>query len=441
MNQGAREGGAAPTPKVQQGSSSSRGTSSRDGSRRLDADTRSTRTSRQPAPPPPNSTTPITNLVPPSHPNHQHKQALEREGVETVFAYPGGASMEIHQALTRSETISNILCRHEQVRRGCEFFLWGEGGRRCRAKMQRRPQRLRRRACGGVGGWVKAPQPPRGSLPPTLTAPYALQPPSKTQKPKLKNHPQGEIFAAEGYAKVTGRVGVCIATSGPGATNLVTGLADAMMDSVPLVAITGQVPRKLIGTDGFQVGGWAGVWCGWVDGVDGWVGLGGWLDGRGQVLRPQQAGRRQQVEAAGVAPRCWTSQRHQHAAAAPAAGSSLWRASVARRPKKTPPTQQLARASPHLTRFDRSNDTRPALTSPPLPFDRSNHSNPQETPIVEVTRAITKHNYLVMDIKDLPRVIKEAFYLARWGLGLGIGWFKGGFGGRVGWGGVGWVIW
>ena len=52
---------------------------------------------------------------------------------------------------------------------------------------------------------------------------------------------QGEIFAAEGYAKCTGNVGVCIATSGPGATNLVTGLADAMMDSVPLVAITGQV--------------------------------------------------------------------------------------------------------------------------------------------------------------------------------------------------------
>lgn len=52
---------------------------------------------------------------------------------------------------------------------------------------------------------------------------------------------QGEIFAAEGYAKVTGDVGVCIATSGPGATNLVTGLADALLDSVPMVAITGQV--------------------------------------------------------------------------------------------------------------------------------------------------------------------------------------------------------
>jgi acetolactate synthase-1/2/3 large subunit len=141
-------------------------------------------------------------------------QALEREGVDTLFAYPGGASMEIHQALTRSETARNVLCRHEQ----------------------------------------------------------------------------GEIFAAEGYAKVTGRVGVCIATSGPGATNLVTGLADALLDSVPLVAITGQVPRKLIGTDGFQ-----------------------------------------------------------------------------------------------------------------------------ETPIVEVTRQITKHNYLVMDVNDIPRVVKEAFYLARTG--------------------------
>ena len=56
---------------------------------------------------------------------------------------------------------------------------------------------------------------------------------------------QGEIFAAEGYAKVTGEVGVCIATSGPGATNLVTGLADALLDSVPMVAITGQVEDGL----------------------------------------------------------------------------------------------------------------------------------------------------------------------------------------------------
>ncbi|GMH42623.1 hypothetical protein BSKO_10542 [Bryopsis sp. KO-2023] len=141
-------------------------------------------------------------------------QALEREGVKTVFAYPGGASMEIHQALTRSGSVRNVLCRHEQ----------------------------------------------------------------------------GEIFAAEGFAKVTGQVGVCIATSGPGATNLVTGLADALLDSVPMVAITGQVPRRFIGSDAFQ-----------------------------------------------------------------------------------------------------------------------------ETPIVEVSRQITKHNYLVMDVNDIPRIVKEAFYLARTG--------------------------
>lgn len=141
-------------------------------------------------------------------------QALERQGVDIVFAYPGGASLEIHQALTRSDTVQNVLCRHEQ----------------------------------------------------------------------------GEIFAAEGYSKTTGRVSVCIATSGPGATNLVTGLADALLDSVPMVAITGQVPRALIGTDSFQ-----------------------------------------------------------------------------------------------------------------------------ETPIVEVSRQITKHTYLVMDVNDIPRVVKEAFFLARSG--------------------------
>ena len=139
-------------------------------------------------------------------------EALEREGVDCVFAYPGGASMEIHQSLTKSKTqIRNVLCRHEQ----------------------------------------------------------------------------GEVFAAEGYAKCTGKVGVCIATSGPGATNLVTGLADALLDSVPMVAITGQVPRRMIGTDAFQ-----------------------------------------------------------------------------------------------------------------------------ETPTVEITRQITKHNYLVMNVEDIPRVVREAFFLA-----------------------------
>ncbi|KAJ6374517.1 hypothetical protein OIU78_030096 [Salix suchowensis] len=138
-------------------------------------------------------------------------EALEREGVKDVFAYPGGASMEIHQALTRSDRIRNVLPRHEQ----------------------------------------------------------------------------GGVFAAEGYARSSGLPGVCIATSGPGATNLVSGLADALLDSVPLVAITGQVPRRMIGTDAFQ-----------------------------------------------------------------------------------------------------------------------------ETPIVEVTRSITKHNYLVLDVDDIPRIVREAFFLA-----------------------------
>ncbi|KAJ9683240.1 hypothetical protein PVL29_019001 [Vitis rotundifolia] len=138
-------------------------------------------------------------------------EALEREGVKHVFAYPGGASMEIHQALTRSNIIRNVLPRHEQ----------------------------------------------------------------------------GGVFAAEGYARASGRPGVCIATSGPGATNLVSGLADAMLDSIPIVAITGQVPRRMIGTDAFQ-----------------------------------------------------------------------------------------------------------------------------ETPIVEVTRSITKHNYLVLDVEDIPHIVREAFFLA-----------------------------
>ncbi|MBI3852190.1 MAG: biosynthetic-type acetolactate synthase large subunit [Verrucomicrobia bacterium] len=102
--------------------------------------------------------------------------ALEREGVDTIFAYPGGASMEFHQALTKSKKIRTILPRHEQ----------------------------------------------------------------------------GGAFAAEGYARATGRAGVCMATSGPGATNLVTGIADAYMDSIPLVAITGQVPQAMIGKGGFQ---------------------------------------------------------------------------------------------------------------------------------------------------------------------------------------------
>jgi len=104
-------------------------------------------------------------------------QCLVNHGVDVVFAYPGGASMPIHQALTRFESrVRTILPRHEQ----------------------------------------------------------------------------GGGFMAEGYARSTGRVGVCVATSGPGATNFVTCLADAKLDSVPLVAITGQVSTPVIGTDAFQ---------------------------------------------------------------------------------------------------------------------------------------------------------------------------------------------
>ena len=76
------------------------------------------------------------------------------------------------------------------------------------------------------------------------------------QYPQLRHilvrHEQAAAMAADGYARATGRVGVCIATSGPGATNLVTGIACAQMDSVPIVAITGQVPRAAIGKDAFQ---------------------------------------------------------------------------------------------------------------------------------------------------------------------------------------------
>jgi len=68
----------------------------------------------------------------------------------------------------------------------------------------------------------------------------------------LVRHEENAAFAAEGYARATGKVGVCCATSGPGATNLTTGLVDAMMDSIPIVALTGQVSTKLIGTDAFQ---------------------------------------------------------------------------------------------------------------------------------------------------------------------------------------------
>lgn len=103
-------------------------------------------------------------------------KCLENEGVDTLFAYPGGQSIDLHNAFTRSKKIRVILPRHEQ---GCGFM-------------------------------------------------------------------------AQGYARATGKVGVCMVTSGPGATNLLTTIADAFMDSIPMVAITGQVFQKLIGKSAFQ---------------------------------------------------------------------------------------------------------------------------------------------------------------------------------------------
>jgi acetolactate synthase-1/2/3 large subunit len=75
----------------------------------------------------------------------------------------------------------------------------------------------------------------------------------------LPKHEQGAIHAADGYARATGKVGVCVATSGPGATNLITGIATAYMDSVPIVAITGQVATSLIGRDSFQEADTCGI--------------------------------------------------------------------------------------------------------------------------------------------------------------------------------------
>jgi len=142
-------------------------------------------------------------------------ESLVRQGTEFIYAYPGGCSMPLHQALVKAQDkLRTILPRHEQ----------------------------------------------------------------------------GGAFAAQGIARATGEVGVCMATSGPGATNLVTSIADAKLDSVPLVAITGQVPQAVIGSDAFQ-----------------------------------------------------------------------------------------------------------------------------ETPIVEVCRAITKHHYMITDVRDVARIVKEAYHIARTG--------------------------
>ncbi|MEM6724160.1 MAG: thiamine pyrophosphate-binding protein, partial [Bacteroidota bacterium] len=90
---------------------------------------------------------------------------------------------------------------------------------------------------------------PGGAIMPVYDSFYDVQ---DQLKHVLTRHEQGATHAAQGFARATGKVGVAIATSGPGATNLITGLADAMIDSTPMVCITGQVPRHLLGTDAFQ---------------------------------------------------------------------------------------------------------------------------------------------------------------------------------------------
>jgi len=110
-------------------------------------------------------------------------KALQEQGVEVVFGYPGGAVLPIYDEFFKQNSIRHILVRHEQ----------------------------------------------------------------------------GAVHAAEGYARSTGKVGVVLVTSGPGATNAVTGLADALMDSIPIVCLTGQVPTHLIGNDAFQEADTTGI--------------------------------------------------------------------------------------------------------------------------------------------------------------------------------------
>jgi acetolactate synthase-1/2/3 large subunit len=102
-------------------------------------------------------------------------KALQEEGVDTIFGYPGGAIIDLYDQLVKSD-IRHIMVRHEQ----------------------------------------------------------------------------GAVHAADGYARAAGKVGVCLVTSGPGATNTVSGIASAYMDSIPVVILTGQVPTSLIGNDAFQ---------------------------------------------------------------------------------------------------------------------------------------------------------------------------------------------
>ena len=101
------------------------------------------------------------------------------------------------------------------------------------------------RACDTLFGY------PGGAIMPVYDALHGAAS-ARALKHILVRHEQGAALAADAYGRATGRVGVCLATSGPGATNLVTGIANAFLDSVPMVAITGQVATSLMGTDAFQ---------------------------------------------------------------------------------------------------------------------------------------------------------------------------------------------
>ena len=90
---------------------------------------------------------------------------------------------------------------------------------------------------------------PGGAIMPIYDSLYAYE---DRLKHVLTRHEQGAVHAAQGYSRASGKTGVCFATSGPGATNLITGIADAHIDSTPLVCITGQVPSNLLGTAAFQ---------------------------------------------------------------------------------------------------------------------------------------------------------------------------------------------
>ena len=152
-------------------------------------------------------------------------ECLIREGVDVVWAYPGGAALPLFDALGKYPQIHYVLVRHEQA----------------------------------------------------------------------------AAHAADGYARATGKVGVCAATSGPGATNLVTGIATAMLDSVPMVAITAQVADSVIGTDAFQEINITGITCP-SPSTTTWSGRAGtW---RGACARPSSW-----LGPAGRARSWWTSRR------------------------------------------------------------------------------------------------------------------------------------